>query len=136
MTMKRHSLTVLAVFALGGCAAQPFATFEDPRPEGHLSLRERSLCEVPDAPMDQPNWCDYPHEVRLFLDQREGCDHFRGEPIPEPADDPGGERRRQIETAVHELCTGSDAELLRLRTRYRDDAAVSATLGALESNIE
>lgn len=121
---------------MGGCAAQPFAAFEDPRPEGRLSLRERSRCEVPDAPSDRANWCDYPHEVRAFLDKREGCDHFRGEPVPEPADDPGGERRREIETALSKLCTGSDAELARLRTRYRDDADVSAVLNAFESDIE
>ncbi len=134
--MRRHLLAVLAVCALGGCAVRPFAAFEDPRPEGRLSLAERSRCEVPDAPTDRPNWCDYPHEVRAFLDRREGCDHFRGEPLPDPADDPGGERRRQIQTALHALCTGSDAELQRLRARYRDDADVSAALGALESNIE
>ena len=134
--MRRNLLTVLAVCALGGCAVRPFAAFEDPRPEGRLSLAERSRCEVPDAPTDRPNWCDYPHEVRAFLDRREGCDHFRGEPLPDPADDPGGERHRQIETALHALCAGSDAELQRLRARYRDDADVSAALGALESNIE
>ncbi len=127
---------LLAVYALGGCSTKPFAAFDDPRPEGRLSLRERSQCEVPDAPSDQPNWCDYPHEVRAFLDQRDGCDHFRGEPIPEPADDPGGERRREIETALRDLCTGTDAELVRLHTRYRDDAAVSAALGQLKSAIE
>jgi hypothetical protein len=134
--LKRNLLAVLIVCALGGCAARPFAAFDDPRPEGHLSLAERSRCEVPDAPSDQPNWCDYPHEVRAFLDRREGCDHFRGEPVPEPADDPGAERRHEIETALRELCTGTDAELARLRARYRSDAAVSTALGALESNIE
>ncbi len=134
--MKRSLLAMLTLCAMGGCATQPFAAFEDPRPEGRLSLRERAQCEVPDAPSDRANWCDYPHEVRAFLDKREGCDHFRGEPVPEPADDPGGERRREIETALRKLCTGSDAELLRLRTRYRDDADVSAALNALESDIE
>ncbi|MEQ1512573.1 MAG: hypothetical protein ABL934_07830 [Lysobacteraceae bacterium] len=136
MANKVNLLALLAVCALCGCAAQPFAAFEDPRPEGRLSLRERSRCEVPDAPSDQPNWCDYPHEVRAFLDRRDGCDHFRGEPIPEPVDDPGGERRREIETALRELCTGTDAELVRLRARYRDDAAISAALAGLEDDIE
>lgn len=136
MANKVNLLALLAVCALCGCAAQPFAAFEDPRPEGRLSLRERSRCEVPDAPSDQPNWCDYPHEVRAFLDRRDGCDHFRGEPIPEPVDDPGGERRREIETALRERCTGTDAELVRLRARYRDDAAISAALAGLEDDIE
>ena len=118
---------------LGGCAARPFAAFEDPRPEGRMSLRERSQCEPPET---QPGWCDFPHEVRVFLERREGCDHFRGEPVPDAADDPGGERRRQIETALRELCTGTDAELTRLRTRYRDDASVGAALEVFESDIE
>jgi hypothetical protein len=134
--LERNLPVLLAVFALGGCAAKPFAAFDDTRPEGHLSLRERSQCEVPDAPSDQPNWCDYPHEVRAFLDRRDGCDHFRGEPIPEPADDPGGERRREIETAMRELCTGTDAELLKLRAAYRDDAVVSAVFAGFENDIE
>lgn len=56
--------------------------------------------------------------------------------MPDAADDPGGERRRQIETALRELCTGTDAELARLRTRYRDEASVGAALEAFESDIE
>lgn len=122
-----------ALCLLGGCAARPFAAFEDPRPEGRISLRERSQCEPPET---QPDWCDFPHEVRAFLERREGCDHFRGEPVPDAADDRGGERRRQIETALRELCTGTDAERARLRTRYEDDAAIRAALDVLESDIE
>jgi hypothetical protein len=126
-----------ALFALTACvSANPYAGFDDPRPEGRLGLRERSQCEVPDAPSDKPNWCDYPHEVRAFLDRRELCDHFRGEPVPEPADDPGSERRREIESALREHCTGSDAELARLRARYRDDAVVAAALAEFETAIE
>jgi hypothetical protein len=136
MRLKIAAIALTIACALGGCAARPFAAFEDPRPEGRLSLSERSRCEVPDAPTDRPNWCDYPHEVRAFIDQRDSCDHFRGEPVPEPADDPGGERRREIETALRKLCTDSDAELLRLRTRYRDDADVSAALETVQSRIE
>jgi hypothetical protein len=77
-----------------------------------------------------------PREVRVFIERREGCDHFRGEPVPEPADDPKGERRRQIESALAKLCTGTDAELARLRARYRDDAAVTAALADFEDDIE
>ena len=77
-----------------------------------------------------------PREVRAFIERREGCDHFRGEPVPEPADDPKGERRRQIESALDKLCTGTDAELARLRARYRKDAAVTAALADFEDEIE
>jgi hypothetical protein len=125
------------VCALAGCASlHPYAKFDDPRPEGRLGLRERSQCEVPDAPSDKPNWCDYPHEVRAFLDRRELCDQFRDEPVPEPIDDPGSERRREIDTGLRKHCTGTDAELARLRTRYRDDAVVAAALAEFESDVE
>ena len=77
-----------------------------------------------------------PREVRDFIERREGCDHFRGEPVPEPEDDPEGARRRQIESALEKLCTGTDAELARLRARYRNDAAVTAALADFEDDIE
>lgn len=77
-----------------------------------------------------------PREVRAFIERREGCDHFRGEPVPEPEDDPEGSRRKQIESALAKLCTGTDAELARLRARYRKDAAVTAALADFEDDIE
>jgi hypothetical protein len=77
-----------------------------------------------------------PREVRTFIERREGCDHFRGEPVPEPEDDPEGARRKQIESALAKLCTGTDAELARLRARYRKDAAVTAALADFEDDIE
>ena len=77
-----------------------------------------------------------PREVRAFIERREGCDHFRGEPVPEPEDDPEGARRKQIESALAKLCTGTDAELGRLRARYRKDTAVTAALADFEDDIE
>ena len=77
-----------------------------------------------------------PREVRDFIERREGCDHFRGEPVPEPEDDPEGTRRKQIESALAKLCTGTDAELARLRGRYRKDAAVTAALADFEYDME
>jgi hypothetical protein len=133
--LKRSLFAVLAVCALGGCASRPFAAFDDPRPNGRLSLRERSHCEVPDAPGDQPNWCDYPHEVRAFLDQREECDHFRGEPWPEGDDADAIARRKQLHKAMAKLCEGTDARLAELRTAYRDDAVISRVLAGFENEI-
>jgi len=132
----RNLLAVLTICALSGCVARPFATFDDPRPEGRLSLRERSRCEVPDAPVDQPNWCDYPHQVRAFLDQREQCDHFRGEPWPEGDDAEAVARRRQLRDAMAKHCKGTDARLVELRAAYRNDPEVDAALARLESDIE
>ncbi|TXI47760.1 MAG: hypothetical protein E6Q50_12840 [Lysobacter sp.] len=115
-------------------AANPFAAFDDPRPEGRLSLRERSQCEVPDDP--EARWCDYPHEVRIFTERRESCDHFRGEPWPE-GDEPGmQERRDQLTKGMRDACAGTDAELARLRAKYRDDAEIAKMLGEFETDIE
>jgi hypothetical protein len=134
--LKRNLLALLVVSALGGCAARPFAAFDDPRPEGRLSLRERSQCEVPDAPSDQPNWCDYPHEVRAFLDQRESCDHFRSEPWPEGDDTDAVARRKALRDAMAKHCKGTDARLIELRSTYRSDADISAVLAGFENDVE
>lgn len=134
--MKIAACLLSIACALGGCATQPFAGFEDPRPEGRLGLSERSRCEVPDAPPDQPNWCDYPHEVRAFIDRRAECDHFRGEPWPEGDSAYELEHRKELTAAMKATCGGSDAELARLRARYQGDADVSAALKGFESDIE
>lgn len=136
MRMKIAAPVLLIVCALGGCAARPFAAFEDPRPEGRLSVSERSRCEVPDAPVDRPDWCDYPHEVRAFIDQRDGCDHFRGEPWPEGDSSAERERRQELKAAMKAACTGTDARLRMLRAKYGDDANVVAALAAYEDDIE
>ncbi len=136
MGMKTAALLLSIACMLGGCAARPFAGFEDPRPEGRLGLSERSRCEVPDAPPDQPNWCDYPHEVRAFIDRRQECDHFRGEPWPEGDSAYDLERRKELTAAMKTACGGSDAHLRALRTKYRDDPYVVAALAALEDDIE
>lgn len=136
MRSRIAAVALTIACALGGCAAWPFAAFEDPRPEGRLSLSERSRCEVPDAPIDGPNWCDYPHEVRAFIEQRDRCDHFRGEPWPEGDSPYDLERRRELTSAMKTACTGTDARLLALRAKYRDDADIVAALATYENDIE
>ncbi len=137
MRLKSAFFTLsIACALLGGCAARPFAAFEDPRPEGRLSLSERSQCEVPDAPVDRPNWCDYPHEVRAFIDQRDSCDHFRGEPWPDGKSSAELARRQELKAAMKTACTGTDARLPALREKYRNDANVVEALAGYENDIE
>lgn len=126
----------IAVCIFCGCAAKPFATMDDPRPAGRLSMRERSLCESPGASAARANWCDYPHEVRAFLDQRDNCDHFRGEPWPEGNDPRAITRRKGLLDAMATSCRGTDARLIELRITYRDDADIIGALAELESDIE
>ena len=129
-------LLAIGMCVLCGCAAQPFATMDDPRPEGRLSMRERSLCEPPEASAVRANWCDYPHEVRVFLDQRDSCDHFRGEPWPEGDDAQAVARRKELRDAMATSCKGTDARLIELRATYRDDADIFGALAELENDIE
>ena len=78
--------------------------------------------------------CAAPAEPDLaaFLDRRATCDHLRGE-IPDP---PDAQRLRAIEQQIAQACSGSDAQLARLKQRYRDDPAVSRQLAAFEPRIE
>jgi hypothetical protein len=134
--MKQMLIVVLTMCTLGGCVAQPFATMDDPRPDGRLSMRERSLCESPEASAARANWCDYPHEVRVFLDQRDSCDHFRGEPWPEGNDLQAVARRKALRDAMATSCKGTDARLIELRAIYRNDADILGALAELENDIE
>ena len=71
-------------------------------------------------------------DLAAFLERRAACDHFRGE-VPDP---PDAARMREIEAQVTAYCTGTDAQLARLKTRYRDDPAVTKQLTQFEPRIE
>lgn len=67
-----------------------------------------------------------PADVQAFIERREGCEHWAGEP------DYDAERRKQIADAVDELCPGIDKQLAALRKRYARDPQVIAALADLE----
>ncbi|MBB3593637.1 hypothetical protein FHX08_004040 [Rhizobium sp. BK529] len=71
-----------------------------------------------------------PEDVRAFMERRDGCDHFRGE------DSPYAERRAQIDEELKRLCTGTDAELARLKRFYTGNETVQRLLAEYEVNIE
>ena len=70
-------------------------------------------------------------DVAAFLDRREMCDHFRGEISGEP-----GKRNDELIESANKYCTGTDAQLKALKTRYAGDPAVMAKLNELEEKIE
>lgn len=131
--MRAAALLLCACCALPGAWAQSSAPLDDPRPEGLLSMRERSLCEPPDG---HPNWCEWPHEVREFVDERGDCDHFRSEPWPEGDDADSRERRQELEFGIRTTCTGTDERLADLLRRYAGHADIMATLSEYERDIE
>lgn len=68
-----------------------------------------------------------PADVQSFIERREGCEHFAGEPDWDDA-----ARKKQIEEAVNELCPGIDTQLAALRKRYARDPGVTAALKDFE----
>lgn len=73
-----------------------------------------------------------PTEVAKYVEQREGCDHFRGE-VPDP---PDAQRMREIEREIRKLCTGTDKKLSKLKRKYAKDQAIMTRLREFEENIE
>lgn len=71
-----------------------------------------------------------PREVQTFILRRDGCDHFRGE---DPYD---AERMAQISRQLTRLCTGTDAELARLKRRYANHPAVQKALADYDLRAE
>ena len=79
---------------------------------------------------------DLPSDVRSFVDKRDGCDHFRGEPWSGGDDPEVKERREFIFQNIKDLCTGTDRRLNELRTKYRNDRVISEHLKRYEDRIE
>ena len=73
---------------------------------------------------------DLPMDVRNFLEQREGCDHLRGEYGDDEA------RQYEINKNTCELCQGTDKALASLKRKYRKNEDVSASLKALQPKVE
>ena len=70
-----------------------------------------------------------PADVADFMDRREACAHFSNE---EPYDT---ERADFLREQAAMYCTGSDAELERLRSRYAGNPDVLERLGNLERDL-
>ena len=73
---------------------------------------------------------EHPTDLRTFLERREECDHWRGEASPDKA------RQRDINRAVCRTCMGTDAELARLKKKYKANAAVMDVLDELQDRVE
>lgn len=99
--------------------------------KGLLLLALSGSCCGPSLAADEKaDALKLPEDVRAFIERRDGCDHFRGE------DSPDAERRAQIDRELQRLCTGTDAELARLKRVYAGNKAIQHSLDDYEVNIE
>lgn len=73
---------------------------------------------------------EFPKDVLTFLDERESCDHWRGE------DGYDKERQADINWSICQSCPGTDAQLAKLKKKYRTNKAIFDKLSELEENIE
>lgn len=71
-----------------------------------------------------------PADVRAFIARRDGCDHFRGEDSDDAA------RAAEIDSKLTQLCTGSDAELARLKRTHARNGRVVRVLARYDAKIE
>jgi hypothetical protein len=77
-----------------------------------------------------------PTDVQSFIDTRQACDHFRGEPW-NPGDEPEIKARREfIFESIMKYCTGTDKRLRELRNKYRDNPKIVERLREYEDRIE
>jgi hypothetical protein len=109
--MKSVMLPVILLLGLANCAPQkPLGPWTD----NFNTTRSPAIAE----------------EARSFIIQRQGCDHFRGEP---PYDE---EREQFLLAQIKKLCTGSDAKLKYLRTQYADQSETIKALAEFDECIE
>lgn len=71
-----------------------------------------------------------PKEVQTLVDLREACDHYRGQRGFDI------ERQKDIDWSVCQSCPGTDAELARLKQKYKGNAHVTQVLAGLEPRVE
>jgi len=73
-----------------------------------------------------------PREVQKFVEQRDSCEHFRGE-VPDPEE---RERMREVSLQIEKFCRGTDKKLASLKKKYRSSVVVQRRLAKYEPQIE
>ena len=102
--------------------------------EGEFRLRQ-TYCDDGSDPRSPLLRAAMPEDVRAFVEQREACDHFRGEPV-EGEGEEALARLEFVQRQIAESCSGTDAALQSLRSRYVEDVALSKMLAGFEYPIE
>ena len=72
----------------------------------------------------------HPKDVSAFIEERDLCDHFRSEPRYDK------ERTEFLLKNITKLCTGTDAKLLKLKTKYKNNKVIIKALSYYEEDVE
>jgi hypothetical protein len=134
----RIGITALLVLGSVGCHGTSAPTAPETKAVSEVPSKPTiaSDCVPPEGPVDRPGHCSYPADVRDFIDMRDACDHWRGEPWPDHQDDPEEVRKKQILEAIKESCTGTDKRLSALKVAYASDPKILQVLDEYEIDIE
>ncbi len=109
--MKNKILQVMVLLALPACThAKPLEPWTDNFNEPRSALVAK--------------------EAQDFIIRRQGCDHFRGEPGYDE------ERQKFLDEQIKETCSGSDAQLKKLRAKYANQPETMKALAEFEDCIE
>lgn len=92
----------------------------------YASLIWLAACAVPPAPRDSTD------DLASFVEQRDACDHFRGEPSHVVRE----ERSKEIADGIRRFCTGTDSRLAELKRRYANNVTALKKLNEYEEAIE
>ena len=131
--MRRWTVATVAWLALAaGCDRPGSAPPPDPARSPASVAVAVAVAVAPSAPANgQAASSDpLPPEVLAFKNQRDSCDHFRGE------EGYNAERRDFLAKALARSCAGTDRALADLRQRFTANAAVMAALKDYEDRIE
>lgn len=71
-------------------------------------------------------------DFHKFVADRDACEHFAGE-VPDP---PEPERMKEVLEKVRIYCTGTDARLAALKSKYAKNSAVMSKLNEYDDTIE
>jgi hypothetical protein len=96
-----------------------------------LATSQASCTQIPPEQPGQTN-ATLPSDVVKYIDKRDLCDHFRGE-IPDPSDKT---RMEQVNKAIDQYCSGTDAKLASLKAKYKDSKTVQDALSEYDPHIE
>lgn len=74
----------------------------------------------------------YPKDITLFLERRDLCQHF----IDEFSGDPKIDNARNLNAELDKYCKGTDQELARLKSKYKDSTSILKKLEIYDEDIE